>query len=422
MKKRLLSAMLSGCMLLTAFPSAYAVSLVSPSGIVQNVQTYATRTDIDEKTAELTGDANLSSDVELKNQLNVKGKVEISLNSGTLSTKSGNDFTIIVKSGAILTLTGTGGTIKSGEKGAIFIEKGGCVIFNNGTVQADGYAVNAVTVEQGGAFIMQNGIIDAASGNKGIITQGGTVIISGGSITAKNAAVSSEGSSESIITVCGNATLFSDSAPAVSLMDLTTLTVSGDSMINGISARAGTVNITGGTINAPLPSDQNFDDDTMIDYKDSPALPSAVYLLPGSKRNASTKEITLNVSGGELIGKGNGHGVAVYVGSKPQPANVQITGGTIKGGTMFDDIRPLALYLQGTGRNFLINWDKLTVSISGGTFSADPAKANTNTVPQGSEKTVFSDGYSAKRDTSGSWEIKADTTVKSFFSNLTGTK
>jgi len=407
MKKRLLSAILSGCMLLTAFPSAYAVSPAPSAGIVQNAQTYAATNG-----TMLTASSQTLTDNEyyLDNDTTLNGHLEVpagqrrkmlDLNNHELTPGSNEDYTIVVQNGANLTLIGAGSLI-SGKLGA-------------------------VKVENGGTFTLSGGAAAVISGAGGITVEaGGRVEVNGGKINTRDAAIRSEAGSNSRLSstiTISDGTLTASRSASVYLPAPAALTITGGD-VSGIGARTGEIKISDGAIHSI--SAQSFDSVDKIDnlpLLDCPILPSAIYLLPGSQQNTSTQQIALTISGGTVAStENNGYGVGVYVsGGRAQSANVQISGGTITSLTSQNASAIGLHYRDGSGSSLRNNWNSATVSVTGGNFS-DDLKNSCHGLPASgvTAKTIPNSGYVVVNSGSGNAPYEVKSTVNPNTVKVTG--
>ncbi len=188
MKKRLLSALLAVCMVMTMAPAAFAAesdstpAATSLPEAVDGVITLETNTDISTTGWVVDGDITLDlAGHELKAANTNSGNIQIPVNTSlTLKDSVGNgkiytetDYTGGATGYALIDVTGGSFTMESGfvqavredpaNEGqfALGIEKGGTMTINGGKVEAGWYAI---------------------SGNGNDITQKSTVVINGGEL------------------------------------------------------------------------------------------------------------------------------------------------------------------------------------------------------------------------------------------------
>lgn len=351
-------------------------------------------------TADLTATANMSFLKEFKLDLNghkinadwaqllIKNKVTIADTSDAKTGEISPVWFVAILDGNTFTLEGGKiandySTIQFDDDGdgGTFIMNGGEVyydacdngsgvaMFENSTFTMNGgkitqgcasatKVISAVNVNQGGIFTMNDGTIDASKSSGVTVWGNAEAVINGGTITAKEAAITTNGTADPAspnyggnakITVNGGTLTSTDEiaiyAPAV---DGTTIinggTITGKT---GIEIRAGSLTVNGGAITG-----------TADAYSSTP------------NGNGSTNY---------------GSAIAIAQHTTKQTINVVINDGT------FSALSPISIENpQGNGQSDL---DKITIDVKGGDFSAktdEPIKNNIASI----EKFVSGGTYS----------------------------
>ena len=175
MKKRMLSAFLSLCMVLTMVPAAFAAG-DEESATTTNSSDGGTSNQITATTTTLqTGTYTLGSDVTLTSgALTVPNGADVTLNlSGHKLTNKSNEDTIVVALGGKLTIEGTG-TVDNVSHAKAAIYNSGTVVLNGGTY--DRSAENGSDKETSG----QNSYYTILNHGEMTINDGVTVTTAGG--------------------------------------------------------------------------------------------------------------------------------------------------------------------------------------------------------------------------------------------------
>lgn len=308
MKKRIISALLAVCLL---------VSLGTVGVFADGSETEPTAGDVYDTLPEAKeGVITLDKDVVLSTSADIKGNVVLDLNGHSITasdswTSDGtHDYLIGVKRGATLTIrdSGNNGIINAAEpskeglvvavkltiKGESETGKTAALIVNGGTIKGTDYAISGNGTRHNTSITINGGEITATTGTGIYNPQDGTLTVKGGSVTGVNSA---------------------------------------------IELRSGTLNITGGSFTATAPS-----------Y--SEAASGSGTTVTGAavaiSQHTTKKPITVSISGGMFTGAYAFSETNVQNGSATE--NVKITG--ISNGTF----------------NGNVSSDNCTGFITGGTF------------------------------------------------------
>jgi len=206
-----------------------------------------------------------SNDAALDNHLYISGNCSV--------TGSGNGAGIEVSEGAkltidkvtsdandVLTVGVTGGNGSAGDTGAgigsFAHSNGGTIVINGGTINASSYAGGGIGAGgHNGSVTINGGIINSSScigagiggGNGG---KGGTIIITGGTVTAINYAAYHSAGAAGIGGGGGNYATGPGGVVTISGGTVTATGISGAGIGGGPNSSGGVINISGGTVTA----------------------------------------------------------------------------------------------------------------------------------------------------------------------------
>lgn len=158
---------------------------------------------------------------------------------------------------------------------------------------------------------------------------GGSVVVNGGTVTAKESALSGNNTTGEMNFEINGGTVTAGEGPAIYMPGQVKLTVKDGVLNGGISLRMGQVDISGGTINAIT---SGIDSPTKYyNYSGNAWLPDALYVFAGTYANgneANGNSLNLNITGGTFnCTNDQGSAVAIYdLGKVAQDIKVNISG------------------------------------------------------------------------------------------------
>lgn len=220
---------------------------------------------------------------------------------------------------------------------------------------------------------------------------GGSVVVSGGTISSKNAALSGNNTTGSMNFTVKSGTLTAAQGPAIYMPGQVSLNISGGTLNGGVSLRMGQVNISGGVINA-MTDVQAIDMPTgtvsgkpAYTYSGNVWFPDALYVIGGTYTSENTtynNSLNLNITGGTFnCANGKGSAVAIYDLAKvEQSAKVDIsnnakfsTNASDRSAYQVLSLTDLGVKNPADGYNQESFVGKVSSSITGGYFTTDPS-------------------------------------------------
>lgn len=261
--------------------------------------------------------------------VSVQGGGKFTMNNGTVSgapasyVKDGATYwynlVLILGETSSAEINGGEIVVNSGD-GRAFYSSGANTEMTNGAVSsAGGYAVE---VDQA-VFTMGNGSISGKDFGV-VLFEGAEFVMNGGTVEADSIAISGNGTSTGDKITIGGGTIRAGELGiyAPQIEGVTTMTSGDIEAKTGIEIRAGTLNITGGTIAS----------------------------------TADSYSVTPNGNGSTTVGAA----VAIAQHTTKQPINVTISGGSFSGPKVFSE--------ANTQQNPQEDIEKVTAEITGGTF------------------------------------------------------
>lgn len=233
----------------------------------------------------------------------------------------------------------------------------------------------------GGTLIVESGTITNPVATAIGCFDGGKVTINGGEITAKNSALGGNNTKGTMYFEVNGGTLTAERGPAIYMPHQVSLKMTNGTLNGGISLRMGTVDISGGVINAATGTYGKELDDPKdyYSYSGNAWLPDALYVFGGTYTSDSGYDnaLKLTITGGEFnVTNGVGSAVAIYdLGKLEQKMNINITGGTFTTNSTdrnaYDvlSLNDIGVTSPEAGYDKYVG--KVETSITGGTFSTD---------------------------------------------------
>lgn len=316
------------------------------------------------------GDCKVTKEVDAseEDRITITKDVNLDLNGKTLKV-------LLEVKGSTLTITSstTGGKLVGNTKGfGSAIEVNGTnskLVFNSGTLNNDnGYGVACL--------------------------YDGTAIVNGGEISTRSAALNGNGTQGKMNLEVNGGTLTAAKGASIYMPNQGSLKVTNGTLNGGISVRMGTITISGGTINAA-----NVVDDMKEEYtSENIWIPDAFAVLGGSGGGyvgVDNNDLNVTITGGTFnVENKLGSAIVVYdLGKGEQKINVTITGGKFVTNSndrkAYDVLTLKDLGVTEPKTGYGVKTNKVTTTITGGTFSSDVAKLLSNTYVTEKEGTNY---------------------------------
>lgn len=231
----------------------------------------------------------------------------------------------------------------------------------------------------GAKFTLESGAVISTDDYGIYAKDNGTAVVNGGSISSKDAALSGNNTTGDMNFEVHGGTITAAQGPAIYMPGQVNLTITNGTLNGGISLRMGQVNISGGTINSIT---ENIDSPSeYYGYSGNAWLPDALYVFGGtytSKNATYGNSLNLNITGGTFNCRNDqGSAIAIYdLGEVAQEENISISGDAKLTSTSTSRKSYQVLSLDDihvTDPAYGANSGKVNSTITGGSFSADPA-------------------------------------------------
>ena len=345
MKKRVLSAALSLCMLLTLLPTA---ALASDDTTNPGTSPATTLPESE------NGVIKLTENVALSDTASISADTTLDLNGYTVSAET-----------AVLAVTNNAKLIvqdsSAGKEGKI------------SSTNSAGYAAVQLNA---GTLVLESGCITSTQYGVSVF-EGSTATINGGSITSEYACLSGNNTKGDMNFIVTGGTLTSTKSEAIYMPGQVTLDISGGVVKGGISARMGQIKISGGEIYG-MTTEQAKDSIAQYwNYSGSAWIGNAIYVWGGTYTSDNEKygnSCNIEISGGKISGESM-NAIAIYnIGNNYEQAiDLNISGNP----EIVGDVKIISGDETWNGYSSETHAHTITsdVEISGGTFSVQPNAA-----------------------------------------------
>lgn len=345
MKKRVLSAALSLCMLLTLLPTA---ALASDDTTNPGTSPATTLPESE------NGVIKLTENVALSDTASISADTTLDLNGYTVSAET-----------AVLAVTNNAKLIVQDSSA----EKEGKISSTNSA----GYAAVQLNA---GTLVLESGCITSTQYGVSVF-EGSTATINGGSITSEYACLSGNNTKGDMNFIVTGGTLTSTKSEAIYMPGQVTLDISGGVVKGGISARMGQIKISGGEIYG-MTTEQAKDSIAQYwNYSGSAWIGNAIYVWGGTYTSDNEKygnSCNIEITGGKISGESM-NAVAIYnIGNNYEQAiDLNISGNP----EIVGDVKIISGDETWNGYSSETHAHTITsdVEISGGTFSVQPNAA-----------------------------------------------
>lgn len=347
MKKRVLSAALSLCMLLTLLPTA-ALATGDEESTTPGTSPATTLPESE------NGVIKLTENVALSDTTSISADTTLDLNGYTVSAET---TVLSVTNGAKLIVQDS----SAGKEGKI------------SSTNSAGYAAVQLNA---GTLVLESGCITSTQYGVSVF-EGSTATINGGSITSEYACLSGNNTKGDMNFIVTGGTLTSTKSEAIYMPGQVTLDISGGVVKGGISARMGQIKISGGEIYGMTSTQEKDSIAQYWNYSGSAWIGDAIYVWGGTYTSGNEKHgnsCNIEITGGKINGESMS-AIAIYnIGNNyDQAINLDISGdpeitGDVKiisGDDTWKD------YSAETRAHTITS----EVGISGGTFSVRPNAA-----------------------------------------------
>ena len=347
MKKRVLSAALSLCMLLTLLPTA-ALATGEEESTTPGTSPATTLPESE------NGVIKLTENVALSDTASISADTTLDLNGYTVSAET-----------AVLAVTNNAKLIvqdsSAGKEGKI------------SSTNSAGYAAVQLNA---GTLVLESGCITSTQYGVSVF-EGSTATINGGSITSEYACLSGNNTKGDMNFIVTGGTLTSTKSEAIYMPGQVTLDISGGVVKGGISARMGQIKISGGEIYG-MTTEQAKDSIAQYwNYSGSAWIGNAIYVWGGTYTSDNEKygnSCNIEISGGKISGESM-NAIAIYnIGNNYEQAiDLNISGNP----EIVGDVKIISGDETWNGYSSETHAHTITsdVEISGGTFSVQPNAA-----------------------------------------------
>lgn len=347
MKKRVLSAALSLCMLLTLLPTA-ALATGDEESTTPGTSPATTLPESE------NGVIKLTENVALSDTTSISADTTLDLNGYTVSAETTvlsvtNDAKLIVQDSS------------AGKEGKI------------SSTNSAGYAAVQLNA---GTLVLESGCITSTQYGVSVF-EGSTATINGGSITSEYACLSGNNTKGDMNFIVTGGTLTSTKSEAIYMPGQVTLDISGGVVKGGISARMGQIKISGGEIYGMTSTQEKDSIAQYWNYSGSAWIGDAIYVWGGtytSDNEEYRNSCNIEITGGKINGESMS-AIAIYnIGNNyDQAINLDISGDP----EITGDVKIISGDETWNGYSSETHAHTITsdVEISGGTFSVQPNAA-----------------------------------------------
>ena len=347
MKKRVLSAALSLCMLLTLLPTA-ALATGDEESTTPGTSPATTLPESE------NGVIKLTENVALSDTTSISADTTLDLNGYTVSAETTvlsvtNDAKLIVQDSS------------AGKEGKI------------SSTNSAGYAAVQLNA---GTLVLESGCITSTQYGVSVF-EGSTATINGGSITSEYACLSGNNTKGDMNFIVTGGTLTSTKSEAIYMPGQVTLDISGGVIKGGISARMGQIKISGGEIYGMTSTQEKDSIAQYWNYSGSAWIGDAIYVWGGTYTSDNEKHgnsCNIEITGGKINGESMS-AIAIYnIGNNyDQAINLDISGDP----EITGDVKIISGDDTWNGYSAATRAHTITseVGISGGTFSVRPNAA-----------------------------------------------
>lgn len=347
MKKRVLSAALSLCMLLTLLPTA-ALATGDEESTTPGTSPATTLPESE------NGVIKLTENVALSDITSISADTTLDLNGYTVSAET---TVLSVTNGAKLIVQDS----SAGKEGKI------------SSTNSAGYAAVQLNA---GKLVLESGCITSTQYGVSVF-EGSTATINGGSITSEYACLSGNNTKGDMNFIVTGGTLTSTKSEAIYMPGQVTLDISGGVIKGGISARMGQIKISGGEIYG-MTTEQAKDSIAQYwNYSGSAWIGNAIYVWGGTYTSDNENygnSCNIEISGGKISGESM-NAIAIYnIGNNYEQAiDLNISGNP----EIVGDVKIISGDETWNGYSSETHAHTITsdVEISGGTFSVQPNAA-----------------------------------------------
>ena len=347
MKKRVLSAALSLCMLLTLLPTA-ALATGDEESTTPGTSPATTLPESE------NGVIKLTENVALSDTTSISADTTLDLNGYTVSAET---TVLSVTNGAKLIVQDS----SAGKEGKI------------SSTNSAGYAAVQLNA---GKLVLESGCITSTQYGVSVF-EGSTATINGGSITSEYACLSGNNTKGDMNFIVTGGTLTSTKSEAIYMPGQVTLDISGGVIKGGISARMGQIKISGGEIYG-MTTEQAKDSIAQYwNYSGSAWIGNAIYVWGGTYTSDNENygnSCNIEISGGKISGESM-NAIAIYnIGNNYEQAiDLNISGNP----EIVGDVKIISGDETWNGYSSETHAHTITsdVEISGGTFSVQPNAA-----------------------------------------------
>lgn len=347
MKKRVLSAALSLCMLLTLLPTA-ALATGDEESTTPGTSPATTLPERE------NGVIKLTENVALSDTTSISADTTLDLNGYTVSAETTvlsvtNDAKLIVQDSS------------AGKEGKI------------SSTNSAGYAAVQLNA---GTLVLESGCITSTQYGVSVF-EGSTATINGGSITSEYACLSGNNTKGDMNFIVTGGTLTSTKSEAIYMPGQVTLDISGGVVKGGISARMGQIKISGGEIYGMTSTQEKDSIAQYWNYSGSAWIGNAIYVWGGTYTSDNENygnSCNIEISGGKISGESM-NAIAIYnIGNNYEQAiDLNISGNP----EIVGDVKIISGDETWNGYSSETHAHTITsdVEISGGTFSVQPNAA-----------------------------------------------
>lgn len=345
MKKRVLSAALSLCLLLTLLPTA---ALATEDNTTPGTSPATTLPESE------NGVIKLTENVALSDTTSISADTTLDLNGYTVSAET---TVLSVTNGAKLIVQDS----SAGKEGKI------------SSTNSAGYAAVQLNA---GRLVLESGCIESTQYGVSVF-EGSTATINGGSISSEYACLSGNNTKGDMNFIVTGGTLTSTKSEAIYMPGQVTLDISGGVVKGGISARMGQIKISGGEIYGMTSTQEKDSIAEYWNYSGSAWIGDAIYVWGGtytSNNETHRNSCNIEITGGKINGESMS-AIAIYnIGNNyDQAINLDISGDP----EITGDVKIISGDDTWNGYSSETHAHTITsdVEISGGTFSVQPNAA-----------------------------------------------
>lgn len=345
MKKRVLSAALSLCLLLTLLPTA---ALATEDNTTPGTSPASTLPESKDGVIKLTENVALTKTASISENttLDLNG---YTVSAGTTALSVTNNAKLIVQDSSV-DKTGKISSTNTNDCAAVQLNSGKLVL-ESGCIESTQYGVS--------------------------VFEGSTATINGGSISSEYACLSGNNTKGDMNFIVTDGTLTSAKSEAIYMPGQTTLDVSGGVIKGGISARMGQIKISGGEIYGMTSTQEKDSIAQYWNYSGSAWIGDAIYVWGGtytSNNETHRNSCNIEITGGKINGESMS-AIAIYnIGNNyDQAINLDISGDP----EITGDVKIISGDDTWNGYSSETHAHTITsdVEISGGTFSVQPNAA-----------------------------------------------